>query len=438
MKLKDYIELSFANLWKTKLRTFLTTFGVIIGIGALVSMLAFGTGMQKNVTNAFNAMELFNYLMVFPEPFSPKKNAEDLILDNEAIGSFTKLKGVEAAFPDIRFPAEIGFRDKKEFSFIQVLPAQFADTKLVQLRAGSVYEADDAGSMIISDSFLRRLDIRDFERVLGQKVRLSTLVLDFSEFNPLDLVGLLGGEKLPITMKDYELTIVGVSERMGMGGPSLLRSDVMISPAAADKMKKITMTNLWDLFQQSSGKGGYPLVNIKVSSPKYVNSVRSKVEDMGFRTFAMIDQLEEIRTGFFFMDMILAAIGMIALVVASLGIINTMIMSIMERYNEIGVMKAVGASDRDVQKIFFFESSIIGFLGGVFGLGLGLGVSLLINRVVNYFLAQQGVPTIDYFSFPWWLCVGAVGFAVFVSLVSGIYPAMRAARVDPVVALRHD
>jgi putative ABC transport system permease protein len=327
MKLKDYIELSSANLWKTKLRTFLTTFGVIIGIGALVSMLAFGTGMQKNVTNAFNAMELFNYLMVFPEPFSPKINAEDLILDNEAIGSFTKLKGVEAAFPDIRFPAEIGFRDDKEFSFIQVLPAQFADTKLVQLRAGSVYEADDAGSMIISDSFLRRLDIKDFEGVLGQKVRLSTLVLNFSEFNPLDLVGLLGGEKLPLTMKDYELTIVGVSERMGMSGPNLLRSDIMISPAAADKMKKITMTNLWDLFQQSSRKGGYPLVNIKVSSPKYVDSVRSKVEDMGFRTFAIIDQLEEIRTGFFFMDMILAAIGMIALVVASLGIINTMIMS---------------------------------------------------------------------------------------------------------------
>ena len=282
------------------------------------------------------------------------------------------------------------------------------------------------------------MEIKDFEGVLGQKVRLSTLVFDFTEFNPLDLAGILGGDKLPLTMKDYELTIVGVSERMGMGGSGLLRSDVTISPAAADKMKKITMTNLWDLFRRSSRKGGYSLVNIKVRSPKFVDPVRSKVNDMGFRTFAMIDQLEEIRTGFLFMDMILAAVGMIALIVASLGIINTMIMSIMERTSEIGVMKAVGASDKDIQKIFFFESSIIGFLGGVFGLGLGWVVSLLINRVVNYFLAQQGVPHIDYFSFPLWLCLGAVGFAVFVSLVSGVYPAMRAARVDPVVALRHD
>jgi putative ABC transport system permease protein len=113
-------------------------------------------------------------------------------------------------------------------------------------------------------------------------------------------------------------------------------------------------------------------------------------------------------------------------------------MSILERYSEIGIMKAVGAGDGDIKKIFFFESSVIGFLGGIFGLVLGWGVSGLINRVINYFLAKQGVPFIDYFNFPLWLCLGAVIFAVGVSLVSGIYPAIRAARVDPVVALRHE
>jgi putative ABC transport system permease protein len=101
-------------------------------------------------------------------------------------------------------------------------------------------------------------------------------------------------------------------------------------------------------------------------------------------------------------------------------------------------MKAVGASDRDVQKIFFFESSSIGFLGGVFGLALGWAVSRIINRVINFFLAKQGLPFFEYFNFPLWLCLGAVAFAVLVSLVSGIYPAYRAARVDPVIALRHD
>jgi putative ABC transport system permease protein len=138
------------------------------------------------------------------------------------------------------------------------------------------------------------------------------------------------------------------------------------------------------------------------------------------------------------MNMVLAAVGMIAIVVASLGIVNTMVMSILERYSEIGIMKAVGASDRDIRRIFFFESSVIGFIGGIFGYRLGWVVSGVINRVVNYFLAKQGVPYIPYFNFPAWLVLGAVAFSVVVSLAAGVYPAMRAARVDPVRALRHD
>ncbi|MHC4682661.1 MAG: ABC transporter permease [Planctomycetota bacterium] len=128
---------------------------------------------------------------------------------------------------------------------------------------------------------------------------------------------------------------------------------------------------------------------------------------------------------------------MIGITVAALGIINTMVMSILERYREIGIMKAVGASDKDVKKIFFFESGVIGFVGGIFGLALGWIVSMLINLIVNSFTVRQGVPYMDYFSFPWWLCLGAIVFSVSISLLAGIYPTLRAARVDPVVALRH-
>lgn len=97
------------------------------------------------------------------------------------------------------------------------------------------------------------------------------------------------------------------------------------------------------------------------------------------------------------MEMILFAVGMIAIVVASLGITNTMIMSIMERYKEIGIMKAVGAGNKDIKKVFFFETSLIGFLGGIFGLLLGWLVSGLINRVVNYFLSKQNIPHINLY-----------------------------------------
>ena len=461
MNLIDHIDLSFSNLWKRKLRTFLTTFGVVIGIGALVAMVSFGKGMQKNVSDQFENLELFNYVTVFSESLGPlgfegrsprgqreesespegqkeSKKTEIKPLDEEAIVALQSIKGVESVFPDIRFPAEVKANEEQVFSLIQVLPAEFAQSTLMSLRAGKAYVSDEEDALIISDSLLRRLGLKDLDAAIGQKVRISTLVLDFSNFNPMNLASMMQGENLPFAKEDYEFTIVGITGRMGFGSPTPLRSDVFIPRGTSERMKKLPFTNVWDFFRGANQTSGYSVLNVKVESPTFVNSVKTKVREMGYRTFALIDQFEEIRTGFLFMDMILAAVGMIAIVVASLGIMNTMVMSILERYSEIGIMKAVGASDGDIKKIFFFESSVIGFFGGIFGLALGWLVSGLINRIINYFLAKQGVPFIDYFNFPWWLCLGAVLFAVVVSLVSGIYPAIRAARVDPVVALRHE
>ena len=165
---------------------------------------------------------------------------------------------------------------------------------------------------------------------------------------------------------------------------------------------------------------------------------RKAIEQMGLHVFSISDQLEEIKRGFLIMDSLLGAVGTVALFVAALGIINTMVMSILERYKEIGIMKAVGACDSDVKKIFLFESGAIGLLGGVWGLALGWLMSMIINQIINYFMIKQGVPYMDYFSFRWWLCVGSIIFSIIISLTAGIDPTMRAARVDPVVALRHD
>jgi putative ABC transport system permease protein len=225
---------------------------------------------------------------------------------------------------------------------------------------------------------------------------------------------------------------------MGMAGPMPVRSNVFIPHGTAERMKKISITSVSDIFQSMRQSGGYSAIGIKVISPKYVEPVKTHLEKLGFETFAMLDQLQEIKTGFRFVDMFLFAVGMIGITVAALGIINTMVMSILERYKEIGIMKAVGASDKDVKKIFFFESGVIGFTGGVFGLALGWSVSRVINLIINGFATRQGVPHMNYFNFPWWLCLGAIVFSILISLLAGIYPTVRAARVDPIVALRHD
>jgi putative ABC transport system permease protein len=225
---------------------------------------------------------------------------------------------------------------------------------------------------------------------------------------------------------------------MGFGGAMPLRSDVFIPQGPSQRMRKLSLTSIWDFFQSSQQTGSYSSVSVRLASAKYLEPVKKQIEAWGFRTFAVLDQLDEIKKAFIFMDMFLFAVGMIAIVVASLGIINTMVMSILERYKEIGIAKAVGAGDGDVMKIFFFEAGVIGFLGGVFGLILGWVVSMFINLIVNSVLSRQGVPYVNYFSFPWWLVLGAVAFSVLISLIAGLYPALRAAKVDPVVALRHD
>ena len=451
MRISDYIEQSFSNLWKKKLRTVLTTFGVMIGIGALVSMFSFGQGIQDNITNTFNKLQLFNYVSVYPRsennhaiPSSEQPNAPEQagpytqVLDDEFIRDVTEIEGVESAFPEVRFPAMIRFNEEEKFSLVQVLPADICQSGLMKLRAGRPYASTDSNALIISDSLLRRMKVKEPETVIGQQIEISTLTVDLSLSNIPNIVSFLMGKGLPFSRQNYQFTIVGVTEQMGFAGPMPVRSDVFIMPGESENMKKLSLTSIWDLFQSPQQAKGYSMVNIKLSSTKYIEPVKAKMEDRGFRTFALIDHLEEIKTGFIFMNMFLFAIGMIAITVAALGIINTMVMSIMERYKEIGIMKAVGASDGDVKKIFLFESGAIGFLGGVLGLILGWMVSMLINQIINYFMVKQGAPHMDYFSFRWWLVTGAIVFSILISLAAGIYPTMRAARVDPIVALWHD
>ena len=452
MRVRDHVELAVANLWKRKLRTLLTAFGVTIGIGALVSMVSFGKGMQKNVTASFKSLDLFNSLTVFSEDFmsgerfdpdrrpavTPPSGSPGAVLDDAVLARIAKLKGVDTAFPEVRIPAIVRFNGRDEFRLVQAIPAQVTTSPMLRFSAGKGFASDEERSLIVADSLLRDIGVQEPRALVGKRMVISSIGFDFSRLNPAGLTAALAGERLPFETEDTELTVVGVAESQVFAGPLPVQSDVFIPSGVAKRMKRLPFSNIWDIFRASEGRLGYSALNVRLKSPAYVESVKKEVSGMGFRVFALADQFQEVQKGFLILNMVLAAVGMIAIVVASLGIVNTMVMSILERTSEIGIMKAVGASDRDVRRIFFFESSLIGLIGGAFGFALGWVVSGIINRVVNYFLAKQGVPFIQYFDFPVWLAVGAIAFSVAVSLAAGIYPAMRAARVDPVRALRHD
>jgi putative ABC transport system permease protein len=159
---------------------------------------------------------------------------------------------------------------------------------------------------------------------------------------------------------------------------------------------------------------------------------------MGFGAFSIIDATKNIQLFFRVFDSLLAIFGSLALTVASLGIINTLAMAILERRREIGVLKALGAADRDVRRLFFAEAGAMGLGGGIVGVFLGWLIGKVLTFGLNVYLARQQLPAIDLSSVTWWMVVLAISISILVSLAAGIYPASRAARLDPVEALRYE
>jgi len=169
-----------------------------------------------------------------------------------------------------------------------------------------------------------------------------------------------------------------------------------------------------------------------------VKAAEDAIKAMGFSTFSLLDATKNLRLVFAVFDLLLGIFGSLALVVASLGIINTLVMAILERRREIGVLKALGASDRDVRKLFFVEAGVMGFLGGIFGVAIGWLIGQAITFGTNVYLQRQDLPSIRISSVPWWMIGGAISFSIAVSLAAGMYPASRAARLNPVEALRYE
>ena len=189
----------------------------------------------------------------------------------------------------------------------------------------------------------------------------------------------------------------------------------------------------------NSESEGYDSAIIRVNDPLALTEVRKRLQKSGFASFSIMDQLEQFRTVFLIIDSVLGLLGGISLLVASFGIANTMIMSILERTREIGIMKAIGAEDREIKLIFFVEAAVLGLVGGVIGVLSASAIDAIANRLAyRFILKPQGASVVDFFSLPLWLSIGAILFALIVSILAALYPAARAARIDPVRALRHD
>ncbi len=471
MNLQDMTIMGFSNLWRTRLRSTLTVLGVVIGIGALTSMVSFGTGMQKNLTDAFTKNDLFTSMNVTPKDL----NLDELMsgdlsgigemmdekpkpLTDSILDAIKEMEGVQLAFPDESFAGKLKFNDKEVRKNMQPIPAAASEFfPYNDLLAGELYPHDSSRSVVIKWETLRDLGliveypdlaytlsrqdsvkgtrIISPDSILGRKITLVTAELNIPT-NPLGI--LMGQDFEPFEESSREYTICGITNPRGEFTFDHSRSALVIPPVTARNIPRLSFSSVWDILGEGKEEGTYSSIYVRVTEMEDLTPVREKIEAMGVGVFALADELEEIKKVFLIMDSLLGAIGTIALIIAALGIINTMLMSILERTREIGVMKAVGGSENEIKFIFFVEAACIGLIGAIFGLMLGWLVTRIANQVMNTMVLPDNQGPIDLFYFPLWLILGAVGFSVVVSLAAGLYPAVRAARIDPVRALRHD
>lgn len=469
MRFPDIYRLANANLWRTKLRTTLTTLGVVVGIGALVSMVSFGVGIQKNVTDELRRNDLFTTIEVTPldvdiegimrgdvSSLVEPADEDAPVLDDEAVAAIRSIDGVEMAFPEVRFPVKVRLGDREAQTQLQALPAEMGQhAPFDDLPHGRFFDSDTARVAILGQRLLADMGLRveelegepsaaddalleatvpvSAESLIGREVVIVSSALDESRLLRAAMTG-----RMPVREVETRLRVAGVRGTSSGFAAGRFAGGVIVPLGTARDVPRLDFTSVWELLKSPDGPEGYPTVHVRARTMDDLEQARSEIEAMGFSVLALVDQLEEFKRQFLIMDALLGAVGTIALFVASLGIVNTMVTSILERTREIGVMKAIGGSEGDIKWIFFVEAGTIGLTGGVLGLGLGWVVTRIANVVVNYHLRPAGVPPADLFHMPPWLLLGALSFSVLVSLLAGVYPAARAARVDPVTALRHD
>ncbi len=451
---REFVHIAFDNLRRMKLRAALTILGVMIGVGALVSMLSFGFGVQRNVSEQFQRIGLLRIIQVVPG--SPERDTtltEPIPLDETALDKIAALDGVVMVYPQETFDARIDWEGHSEEGVVQALPASFVERRyLGEIVAGRFFASDTVQEAVVSRQWLKDRGLEP-DSVLGRTVEIKVagsgeLVLGLAARFAVRL-GL--PKQIVATAKDLAQTFLGLLppnlrevEAVGVAeidrGFGFRIGDLLVPTPLMQGIDHLSFGDPLELMTMLAEPtaAGWPMLVVTLEHERDYDRVLARIEEMGYGTISFLSRFAEIRKSFLLFDMFVGAIGFIALFVAALGIVNTMVMSILERTREIGILKSLGAEDGQIRLLFLIESGTIGLAGSLGGIALGWLVSRAASFVMQRWMETQDVPVVDMFSLPVWVAAAAIAFGVLVSVMAGLYPASRASRIDPVQALRHD
>ena len=432
MKTLDLLGMAFMNLWRRKLRAFLTVLGMVIGVASIVVMVSLGIGINESFrenyerAGSLTTIQVNSYRMV-ESADGRFGSSQEVVLDDKSVLSFKKLPGVVAVMPMLetwgavksgQYMTDVSImgvdlKVAEEFGFT------LEEGRMPNTNTGSKYEIV-FGSWTLQNFYNPKTGKQAMDPSGKSKINLERsrfqLTFDYGNVYPDS-----GGGEGVTRGKIYDVKVVG---RMAEEGNNYAYYSLMDIAA----VRKLAKENK-DFMRVDTKK--YSQVWVKCEKIEDVIAIQKQIQDMGYGAYSLQDALKAAQESAAQLQMLLGAIGGVSLLVAAIGIMNTMMMSIYERTKEIGIIKVLGCRMRNIAELFLTEAAYIGLIGGLIGLGISYGLSALLNQYVMQSVGMKSV-------IPIYLSLGAVLFSIVVALISGMYPAIRAMKLSALSAIRSE
>lgn len=399
MKVKDLFEISFQNFRNRQSRIFFTILGVSVAIAAVLFLVSFGYGLQSSLLEKITTADSLLSLDVM----SPDT---DLIkLNQDTLNKIKNTQHVETISPYVAYSGNLTLNELTSEAMVNIIDENYFNFEGISPDIGRNFSASDQDKIIVNSAIAELFGIKESD-LIGKKIKAVVFLPDpDSEISENEI-------KIYELNNDFE--IVGVIADNNTQGYLFIKNQDVDLPVME-----------------------YTSVKVKIDDDANLSLARENLANMGFLVSALSDTIDQANKIFGIIQIILGVFGIVALVVAAIGLINTMTISLLERTNEIGIMRAIGAAPKDVMWLFLGESLMIGFLGGVFGIALGIGISQLFEMIINLISRGFGGESMNLFSYPLWFIFFIIILSSSVGMIGGLFPARRAAKLNPLDALRY-
>jgi len=391
---RELYYLAWRNIVSKRLRTALTISGIVVGIGSIGFLLSFGLGLQNLVTkNIIGNKSIKSIEVVSPNSRIVKLNAD-------AVNKMRLYPGIEKLGVQYSYPASIGYRGGGIDAVVYGVDKQYQDITNINLLSGRLLKESSDKEVIISQSTLKTIGLKDDASSLNSTISI-VIPLQYANASQNQIKA--------------DFTIVGIMD-------SGQNNELFVS------------SSIFDV----AGVPTYKQVKLIAKDTKSIPNLRRQIESGGFYTSSPVDTLDQINQLFKFFNLILGGFGAIGILVAILGMFNTLTISLLERTREIGLMITLGGRPIDMWLLFMIESVLLSLMGSA----IGVGLAIVGGKVANYFINSSAAGRIrepfTVFSMPLYLILALVGFMVVVGILVAFFPAQRAHRISPIDALRRE